>query len=216
MKICIEGAQETNKAKIATGLAKHLNIPVLPDSVNSAKDRGYLESEKSTLEDELQILSEQLMNEKRNDNFVTNKGLLNILAHVKLISNVDFTNAQFMYKLVKTKLLKRAYDEILFLQYDGPDKQKSLIQVMLLKIIRELRIPYSTVRNLKEAISQIEKRTITNPVEIKPVLKTTDEMAEKVKQDSIKTGNVGVDLVAKPTKNIQDPLDIGNLEFQIE
>jgi nicotinamide riboside kinase len=122
MKIVFCGAHGVGKTTLASRLAEHLQVPLLPDIVPQAHALGFEINEGTPLETQLRLTGKQLEQEKMHQDFVADKCIFDYYVYAKALE----MDENLTETIRKVALKTQKYDHIFFIAPEFPIEDDGL------------------------------------------------------------------------------------------
>lgn len=172
-RIAIVGSFSTGKTTLAEELARHLDLPLLPETAREVVDLGFKLDKDATPETEALIFLKQYNNELSNSDFVGDRSLVDVMAYAGwVLDNQPRSKETALWdecvKLAERRM-RSNYTHVFYLPIefpivldglrpDDPDFQAE-IDERVIRILKSHDIEYDTltgsVENRMEQISKI-------------------------------------------------------------
>jgi nicotinamide riboside kinase len=169
-RIAIVGSFSTGKTTLAEALARHLELPLLPETAREVVELGFKLDKDATPETETLIFLKQYNNELSTDEFVGDRSLIDVMAYAGwVIDNQPRRKESALWdecvKLAERRL-RSNYSHVFYLPIefaivldglrpDDPAFQEEIDQ-RVLRLLKSHDIDYDTVKgSVEERMEQI-------------------------------------------------------------
>jgi deoxyadenosine/deoxycytidine kinase len=169
-RIAIVGSFSTGKTTLAEALARHLELPLLPETAREVVELGFKLDKDATPETETLIFLKQYNNELSTDEFVGDRSLIDVMAYAGwVIDNQPRRKESALWdecvKLAERRL-RANYSHVFYLPIefpivldglrpDDPAFQEEIDQ-RVIRLLKSHDIDYETVKgSVDERLEQI-------------------------------------------------------------
>ena len=169
-RIAIVGSFSTGKTTLAEALARHLELPLLPETAREVVELGFKLDKDATPETETLIFLKQYNNELSTDEFVGDRSLIDVMAYAGwVIDNQPRRKESALWdecvKLAERRL-RANYSHVFYLPIefpivldglrpDDPAFQEEIDQ-RVIRLLKSHDIDYETVKgSVEERMDQI-------------------------------------------------------------
>lgn len=151
MRIAIVGAHGVGKTTLSQRLAQELNLPIIPDVVIEAFQKGFAISENTPPEVQFWLFSRQLELERLNEKFIADKCLMDYTVYADIIFS-DERVKSLLAEMIKRNI---SYTHIFYLPIEFPLEDNGIrsldpefqrrVNERYLKILKDWRVSYETL-----------------------------------------------------------------------
>ena len=176
-RIAIVGSFSTGKTTLAEVLARHLDLPLLPETAREVVELGFKLDKDATPETEALIFLKQYNNELSTGEFVGDRSLVDVMAYAGwVLDNQSRSKETALWdecvKLAERRL-RSNYSHVFYLPIEFPIVLDGLrpddpafqaeIDERLIRILKSHDIEYTTVKgSVKERLGQINETLAEN------------------------------------------------------
>lgn len=158
MKIAIVGSHGVGKTTLSSKLSQIINLPIIPDIVVEAYNKGFTINEETPLETQFWLFAKQLELERNfNDKWIADKCLIDYSIYADIL-----LKDQRAKELLSEMIMKNiCYDHIFYLPIEFPieddgirstdPKFQRAIDERYRQILTERQIPYHILNGSVEA-----------------------------------------------------------------